>query len=1066
HGRGIVTRRDQFLNDPRLKDLREEYRGVLRSVWKNRGYYGVLDLMSPFNRIDWDAIYGVLGIDPQAGRGQLRRAVKAYAGSPEYAVFMKSVRDSSGDVFREARMGVITEKNLDWLDDTLAPSLDGDGNPAFDPELRADARKFVERSYYGSRPALFQRKYLKAFSAALAGLDPASATVGEVGRIHLRTMEDLMGPGPVRSPRPIMDVQAEALADAPLPTPLKRELLRAVFLEGYGEATRTNGLTYESAGDWLSDRARSPAILRALVRQGVVRDAQELLATLLAREDFQRRARKDGFAGYASAASALKAELLAGLESSLSRAPTDAAKAAALADFLATAVDPADGDYAAPETVNTPELRELKERAAALSAPLDLTFAQSLAIFRSLTGSGATPATDAFFRRRLEPRFDDDAAAAADLSLPEILESGRISSGELQLSLAKRVLGPEVARLEASAPTPAELSRLIETLNAYVRHGSLHKDEFLESLAWRLNISGRDLDAFIEDEKSYNWRKANPVLLRFGSGLSAEIGRLSRRGREEFVRYLIQPEGGALPDPILTEIQRNAYETALRINAAKDYPSSPARVREESDRAAELIKLQIEAALIDASPFERIPLYELLLSAGPEALQNGPGYPEDVMRTFLGYGEGSTEEKMLAAFLAVVPDHERTVTMAYMLSQAGDNKSSVKNIFEVFQTVGVKFGQMSSTWKLFGDEIARQTASLKNDARPMTKAEVMEAARRELTPEEFARIKRPVKVVGSASIKTVVLVELQDGREVVMLLRRPHAAEQIESNLRLSSAFLKELDRRGLGGTSALFETVLDAVREQLAGELSLKREADSLRAAKRHYDRLNGSMRAELGPWRFRVPQPVAGFAERDSILFVEKAQGETYDRLAPGVRSAVGPLIADSSLKLLFRDGWFDADRHTGNQLVDAAARVIYPFDFGQAAEFSRTAFWRSDDRYELAQFLRALSDGDADGVLRRGLAMSNRDPRDLDALRGRIRLILAGNGETRDKIVALVGAFADEEAPLDGRFTFGAFKGLMTLAGEDYLPDAAFREALGREIASLLRRKLPRTLSDERR
>ncbi|NNN06399.1 MAG: hypothetical protein HKL90_10905 [Elusimicrobia bacterium] len=1063
-GDGIVVRRALFLNDPRLKELQGEYRDLLRAVWENRGYYGVLDLLSPFSRIDWNAIFTVLDIDPQAGRGQLRQAVKAFVRSPGYVALLKAIRDSDSDSFRMMKVGGAFGKKFDWLDDTLGASFGGEGNDALvgDPELRAFGRKVLARAYYASRPELYRRKYRAMLAAALAG-NAAPSDVAELGRIHRELAVQLAGSE--RSVTPLADVQAEAIAGSPLSAAVKRELLQAVFLEGYGPSQRVEGLTNEDAGGWLFDRDRAKTVARALIGAGLARDDQDLLSRLLSREDFLRRVRKDGFAGYAGAVGALKGDLLSGLETALSRAATDGEKAALLTDFLATTVDPADGDYANPEFVNIPELRGLKERVAALAAPLDLTFAQSLSIFRRLTGSGAAPATDAFFRARLEPVFDEAAASAAGLSLPQILESSRISSSELQLSLARRALEPEIARLGTSAPAPADLGRLIETLNAYVRHGSLNKDEFLESLAWRLNLSGPELGAFIEDEKSYNWRKANPLLLRFGSGLSAQIGRLSRRGRAEFVRFLIRPEGGRLPDEIYREIERNVYEEAVTVNSAKDYPESPAKVRADADRAAELLKLEIEAGLIDASAFERIPLYELLLSAGPEALSRSADYPYDVMREFLGYEKGSTQESMLAAFLAVVPEHERTVSLAYMLSQAGENKSSVKNLFEVFQTVGVKFGQLSSTWKLFGDEISRQTSALKNDARPMTKAEILETARRELSPEEFSRIKRLVKVVGSASIKTVVLVELQDGRQVVMMLRRPHAAEQIESNLRLGSAFLKELDRRGLSASSALFETVLDAVRRQLAGELRLTREADSLRAAKLHYERLNRSMRAELGPWRFRVPQPVAGFRERDTILFVEKAEGETYDRLSPDVRAEVGPLIADSSLNMLFRDGWFDADRHTGNQLIDERARTIYPLDFGQAVEFSRAAFWRGDDRYELAQFLRALSAGDADGVLRRGLALSDRAPRDRDALRAKIRATLSGDGVLQDKIVALVGAFAEQDAPLDGRFTFGAFKGLMTLAAENYLPDASFRAALGREISALLRRKFPLALLDGR-
>ena len=82
--------------------------------------------------------------------------------------------------------------------------------------------------------------------------------------------------------------------------------------------------------------------------------------------------------------------------------------------------------------------------------------------------------------------------------------------------------------------------------------------------------------------------------------------------------------------------------------------------------------------------------------------------------------------------------------------------------------------------------------------------------------------------------------------------------------------------------------------------------------------------------------------------MLFVEKAGGTTFHKLPPQVRSAVGPLIVDSSLTLLLRQGWFDADRHAGNQLIDADRRVIHPLDFGLLG-LDWEKYIQHDTRYE---------------------------------------------------------------------------------------------------------------------
>ncbi|OGR48135.1 MAG: hypothetical protein A2X40_05395 [Elusimicrobia bacterium GWC2_65_9] len=1068
YGLGILKQRTLLMGDPRLWALQQEYRGVLRSLWENRGYYGALDLITESQSTDWDAIFFVLGIDPRDGRSQLRSAVKRFTGTPAYAAMVKTIRESQLEAFRFFKLGKGMMADVDWIDDTLASYLSGDFNDALkgDPELRDFAKQVFAASYYDSRQGLYRQGYRRRMAQALASAAPAGVSIGRLAVLHEATLQDLLGAARIAGG--LYDVQAELLDAAPLSEPDKRTLLKAVFLEGYTEAKRVSGLTYNSAGEWLhSNGGRSKRVLRILVKNGLVSGPLDLFSRLAAREEFRASQKGDGWTNYVSAVSSFKDELLADLDAALAQAPSPADGARVLQRFAETVVDPADGDYPAVEIANTPELRDIKTRLAALASSLEPGFADGLKLFRRLTGSGATPSTDAFFQKRLEPVFDEKAAADAGLALSTILEKGRISGTELQLSLTRRVVEPEVRRQEGRPAEVGALNRLIETINAYVRQGSLKKDEFLESLAWRLGLGGRELGAFIEDEKSYNWRKANPLLLRFGSALSSEIGRLSSDSRDEFIRFLIEPEGRELPAAILKELEKNSYQTALALDLAQGKNRSKSAVKAQSDRAAYLMKLEIEAALIDASPFERIPLFELLLSAGDRALLKAEDFPYNVIRPFLKYAPDSTGEKMLAAFLAVVPAHERSVNLAYLLSQAGSDKTSVKHTFEAFQTVGIKFGQMSSTWKLFGEEIARQTASLKSSARPMSKAEILEVARRELSAEEFAKIRRLKRVIGSASLKTVVIVELVDGREVVMMLRRPRAAEQIEGNLRLGREFLRELDLRGLSSASAMFESILEAVRAQLAEELKMTKEARSIGQAGRHYEALNRSMGPRLGGWRFEAPRVVDDFQPRDSILFMELASGATFERLSARDRAQVGPLIAESSLRLLLREGWFDADRHTGNQLIDPERKVIYPIDFGQATEFSKTAFWKRDDRYELAQFLRALGEGNAGALVVHGRAMSAATaPADLSALKTEVAKILVGGGSMADRIIALVTAFAGQGVAMEGRFTFGAFKGLMTLYGEAYVPEEGFRRLLAGEIARILKAKFPVAALDARR
>ncbi|MDE2293393.1 MAG: hypothetical protein KGL53_15030, partial [Elusimicrobia bacterium] len=482
---------------------------------------------------------------------------------------LRTVRTSDLDAFRLLKVGRPMGKigALSWLDDTLLPFLQGRRNEALrsDPSLGAYARQVFAGTYLQARPALFEKAYAAGLSAELAKRAAEPMDLAGLAAAHRVVMLELVGGA--RTGVGLPALQAEAIDRSPLPAATKRELLEAVFLRGYDEAGKVDGLTGEWAGDWLGTGDVSRTVAEVLIKDGVVSGHLDLFSRLLSQDAFRQNAKAGGWSDYASAVGVYKADLLGELERALAAAGSDAAKAEALQAFLRAVVDPAEGDYPAVGTVNTPELRDIKAKAVALAGGLDVPFQTRLALFRSLTGSGATPATDAFFRERLEPGFDAAAAAAAGLPLPAILESGRIAGSGLQLELAQDVLEPEVRRMEERGADAESLNRFVETLNAYVRQGSLKKDEYLESLAWRLDLSGKELGAFIEDEKSYNWRKADPLLLRFGSGLASEIAKLSGRTRADFIAFLVRPEGRELPAPILKELQRNAYQAALELDA-------------------------------------------------------------------------------------------------------------------------------------------------------------------------------------------------------------------------------------------------------------------------------------------------------------------------------------------------------------------------------------------------------------------------------------------------------------------------------------------------------------------
>lgn len=1037
---GVLDHRMELMGDPRKKDLQEIYRRLMAGIWKNRGYFGMLDLAIKRNNTDWEAIFSVLGIDRQAGYSQLRHAVKRFSQTPAYAELLGVIRRQNSSHHWSIDYYNPKRSPVPWMDDTLTPYLAGKFIKIDDKEQEI-AGRFAKTTLL-QRPAQFSRFYREGLKRKLLGADTLSREDFLVKQKE--TVQEILDFW--SSPVPLFDMNARLIADSGMNPEKKKALLRSLLLTKHppakGDSFFEDFWLYRN---YKGDGGMEKAVVETLIKTQTVSDTLDLFEAVLESGRHGAPAERILLSTFFQAVSRFKEPLLEDLRAHFNRAEGEKAKFGVLRRVARSLLYPGPGKWGRdPTSANTRALRELKAETIHLAQTLSLDVDKTRDLFEALSETGPTRATDDFFLRGLAARYERLTPITQE-ELRSILEKNKILSSKLQLELAKKLLAPEIAALESSSVSESNLRALVAKLNKFVPAASIKKDDYLEEIAWRLQVEGALLGSLIEDQKSYNWRRGNPLMVNLGSAAMAKIASLPVSQRILFIEYLLEPEKRPFPVSLLTDLERSIYDEFMALNE-RERPRDAAKLAKEG---ALKLQLDIEQGLMDATPLERIPLFELLLAAGQYPLLKEPGFIDDLSRRYLGYAEQSREEKLLKAYLKIIPEHERSVSLAYLLSQIGEDKSSVKNLFQVFQTVGVKFGQLSSIWKIFGEAISRETASLKDRAEPMTKAEVLEELHRSLSREEFSKIKRLKRVIGSASLKTVVLAEFEGNKEAVIMVQRRFAQPQIDSNLRLAQDFINEIKRENLLPKEAgLFDSLLETVRSQLAAETKMSLEARHLREAKSLYTPL------DQNGWTFKVPGLIAEFQERDNVLVLEKADGVRFDQLPPKQKVTAGEAILRSSLRLLFQDGWFDADRHVGNQLIDSHKKIISPIDFGQAMSFSKKPFWRSDDRLELARFLRALADSDQKGLSRAGMALGKGGAAP-DALAPLLDKALAEK-DLAARVISVVNAFAEAGVPIDGRFSFGALKGLMTLYGEEYVSPEKFKEILKEEIRSLMIRK----------
>ncbi len=218
---------------------------------------------------------------------------------------------------------------------------------------------------------------------------------------------------------------------------------------------------------------------------------------------------------------------------------------------------------------NTPNIQAVRttlaDRASVLADEVDLR--ERIQFFLMLTATGNSLGSDRYFEQKVLPGL----ILHKDKYLTWIkgvLIRERIQSNDLRLRLSRLVLEPRVENLGQAVrpPSSEDLYSLITDLNLMAPQGSLAKDKLLEKFAWQLHLDGIKLSAFIEDQKTSNWKRENATIVNLGSSLSAAIFKMSFARRKSFLSYLIDPVNSqnGLPQEVVDELIEQALNQIIR----------------------------------------------------------------------------------------------------------------------------------------------------------------------------------------------------------------------------------------------------------------------------------------------------------------------------------------------------------------------------------------------------------------------------------------------------------------------------------------------------------------------
>lgn len=273
---------------------------------------------------------------------------------------------------------------------------------------------------------------------------------------------------------------------------------------------------------------------------------------------------------------------------------------------------------------------------------------------------------------------------------------------------------------------------------------------------------------------------------------------------------------------------------------------------------------------------------------------------------------------------------------------------------EELGTLFIKLGQAFSTrGDLLPDVYRRELAKLQSEVAPVPPSAIAEVIREEFgaPPEQLFASFEP-NPLGSASIGQAHAARLRDLREVVVKVRKPHVDEQVKIDLEILEQLIDDwsprfpvLERYNARGLLRDFSDVLLA-------EIDYGQEAANVKSFRDAFANDKG----------FKIPAVIDEYS-KTRVLTEERVEGRRPSDIGDfpqSLRAAVSQRIARFVLEPAFVRGFYYADPHPGNLLVQADGSLAV-IDFGKIGRLTPEARRRAADLFiALAQSnAQALAD-----------------------------------------------------------------------------------------------------------
>jgi len=255
-------------------------------------------------------------------------------------------------------------------------------------------------------------------------------------------------------------------------------------------------------------------------------------------------------------------------------------------------------------------------------------------------------------------------------------------------------------------------------------------------------------------------------------------------------------------------------------------------------------------------------------------------------------------------------------------ARAGAGSEKAKNLRLALERLGptfIKFGQaLTNRPDLMDMAYLSELEKLQDDVPPFPSDEASRIVETELgKPLDEVFLKFSQRSWASASLAQVHTAYLLDGREIALKIQRPGIKDIIEGDISILYNIASYLDRSRYGKFYN-FHRFVDEFRETILNELDFRKEGRNIERLAENLKYFN----------HIHLPK-VYWNLTTEHLLAMERIEGVKINNFTELNkleinRSLLAKELMSAFLKQIIEDGFFHADPHLGNLLVETDGRV----------------------------------------------------------------------------------------------------------------------------------------------